>query len=567
MKAKFGRYVFLKKIAIGGMAEIYLARRMSFGGFAKFVVIKRLLPEHRGRKAYERLFLTEARTGSVLNHPHIVSLHDLGKLDDTYFMAMEYVHGASGAELMSMAAHARKPLPLGVTLRIVACVADALHYCTSTPDLDGQPLGVLHHDVSPHNVQISFDGEVKLLDFGVATRMGRPAPGGRRGKFAYMSPEAMDKGDIDQRSDLYSLGVVLYELSLGRRLFKGNTPEETRAAAEARKIPRPADLDPYYPPSLQEVVLTALSPDPAARFQDGQAFAHAVHDVARRVGADTSAEAMARYCRDLYGEEIERRRLELLELAEATSPRRERVAQPADDDEPAADSMEQPPTADSLEHPPEESAAALAAASGDASPIPDEEEPEAEAAPPPPEEGPAPPTPSPAPELEEEPTAEATAESTPSPAPDTEEPAAVAAPETLPKEYGAPEEPAESFDLPPGANDADEPDWDRNERAAPPAPAPRGGAPIWITIAAALVLGARQTGTLWIDSEPRGARVYDGDQTLGITPFETPPAPVGKVYHLRVTMPGRVEWAREVRLDPDHPHRSVLVALLPGGGG
>ncbi|MCA9561299.1 MAG: serine/threonine protein kinase, partial [Myxococcales bacterium] len=289
MKAKFGRYVFLRKIAVGGMAEIFLARRLSFGGFAKFVVIKRLLPEHRGRRAYENLFLTEARTAAVLNHPNVVSLHDLGKLDDAYFMAMEYVHGVSGAQLMADAARARKPLPLGVALRVVGSVAEALHYCFQTPDLDGRPLRILHHDVTPHNVQISYDGDVKLLDFGVATRMDEPAPGGRRGKFAYMSPEAMARAkDLDQRSDVYSLGVVLFELSLGRRLFKGADTDDTKKKARAGLVTLPTAIDGYYPQSLEEVVVRALHREREQRYPSARAFGDALWSVARKLGVDTS---------------------------------------------------------------------------------------------------------------------------------------------------------------------------------------------------------------------------------------------------------------------------------------
>ncbi|MHC4837676.1 MAG: serine/threonine-protein kinase [Planctomycetota bacterium] len=290
MKARFGRYVFLKKLADGGMAEIFLARRLSFGGFAKFVVIKRLLPEYRGHRTYEKLFLAEARTGALLNHPNIVSLHDLGSLDDAYFIAMEYVDGLSGAELMNWAQYRKRPLPIGVALRQVVGVAEALEYCSSAPDLDGNPLQVIHHDISPHNVQISFEGAVKLLDFGVATRQGAHAPGGRRGKFAYMSPEAIAKQPLDHRSDLYSLGVVLYELTTGRRLFKGKDAAETRALATQGEITRPTTVDAYYPESLEEVVLKALARDKDERFQHARALhgrAHGRHarGAARRVGA------------------------------------------------------------------------------------------------------------------------------------------------------------------------------------------------------------------------------------------------------------------------------------------
>lgn len=308
MKATFGRYVLLKKIAVGGMAEIFLARRLSHGGFAKFVVLKRLLPEHRGKPAFEQLFLSEARIAAMLHHPNVVSVYDLGKLKDAYFIAMEHVHGPSGAELLSRAMKRGLPVPLGVAIRIVIAVADALHYGVTALGLDSEPLGVLHHDVSPHNIQLSFLGDAKLLDYGVATQMGRPAPEGRRGKFAYMSPETTERRPVDARSDLYSLGVVLFELALTRRLFKGETPADTKALAAERIIPRPTALDPYFPASLEEVLLKALAPDAAARFEHCGAFADALRDTSRRLGVDTSAEGTANYLIRLFGDEIEARR-------------------------------------------------------------------------------------------------------------------------------------------------------------------------------------------------------------------------------------------------------------------
>ncbi|MEZ4466625.1 MAG: serine/threonine-protein kinase, partial [bacterium] len=322
MKAQFGRYVFLKKLAVGGMAEIFLARRLSFGGFARFVVLKRLLPEHRGRKAYERLFLGESRITALLDHPNVISLHDLGKLDDAYFMAMEYIHGLSGAELMAAAARARTAVPIGVALRLAMCTADALQYCAEGLDLDGHAFGVIHHDVSPHNIQVGFDGAVKLLDFGVATQVGRPAPAGRRGKFAYMSPEAMAKGDVDTRSDLFSLGVVLYELTVGKRLFKGATPDETRARAEAGAFRRPSEVSRDYPPMLEAITLKALARDRGDRYQTAQELSFDLANAARALRADTSPEATAAWLREIMGPEIDRRRHELYALAVASAARR-----------------------------------------------------------------------------------------------------------------------------------------------------------------------------------------------------------------------------------------------------
>lgn len=333
MKAKFGRYVFLKKLAVGGMAEIFLARRLSFGGFAKFVVLKRLLPEHRGKRAYEQLFLTEARIHAVLNHPHIVSLHDLGKLDDAYFMAMEYVHGVSGAELMARAAQKQKPIPLGAALSIAIAMAEALHYGhVALDDLGADPMLILHHDVSPHNIQIGYDGETKLLDYGVATRIGRPAPGGRRGKPAYMSPEAINKGELDHRSDLFSLAIVLYEMTLSRRLFKAPTAKETMARARAAQVKPPSEIDPDYPRELEAVVLRALARDPDARFPDGRTLATTLKGIGERLGIDMSQAALAAYLSDLFRDEIPRRLAELAALARASTQTRQ-AGEGGDDDE------------------------------------------------------------------------------------------------------------------------------------------------------------------------------------------------------------------------------------------
>ena len=228
MQSRFGRYLILKKIAVGGMAEIFLARRVSIGQFSKFVVLKRLAPEYQGKKAFERLFLKEAQLTATLAHPNIVQLYDLGIVDGAYFMAMEYLHGISSAEMMSKSVKLRRAVPLDVAVGIVRYTVRALTYCGQALNHEGDKLDLLHHDVSPHNIQIRFDGVVKLLDFGVATPLKHNEKGGRRGKFAYMSPEAFHRQSLDHRSDLFSLGVVLYELSMGRRLFKGKTPEETK---------------------------------------------------------------------------------------------------------------------------------------------------------------------------------------------------------------------------------------------------------------------------------------------------------------------------------------------------
>ncbi|MAD60454.1 MAG: hypothetical protein CMH49_02925 [Myxococcales bacterium] len=315
MLSEFGRYLILKKIAVGGMAEIFLARRVSMGQFSKFVVLKRLSPEYQGKRSFERLFLTEAKLTGRLSHPNIVQLNDLGQVDGSYFMAMEYIHGVSSAEMMSKAAQQRKPVPLGVALGIVFSTARALAYCGQALSHEGESLDLLHHDISPHNIQIRFDGVVKLLDFGVATQAQRQEGSSRRGKFAYMSPEAFSRQHLDQRSDLFSLGVVLYELTMGRRLFKGRNQQETKQKAEYCEVPAPSSIHPQFPKVLEGLILKALAKDKNARFQSFEELILALESLNKELNIDSSSERVARYLRDLYSDDIEKRSLQLQALA------------------------------------------------------------------------------------------------------------------------------------------------------------------------------------------------------------------------------------------------------------
>lgn len=598
MKAKFGRYVFLKKLAVGGMAEIFLARRLSFGGFAKFVVLKRLLPEHRGKRAYEQLFLTEARLHAVLNHPHIVSLHDLGKLDDAYFMAMEYVHGVSGAELMARAAQRRKPLPMGCTLRIVIAMAEALHYGhVALDDLGEDALAILHHDVSPHNIQIGYDGAVKLLDYGVATREGHPAPGGRRGKPAYMSPEAISKDALDQRSDLFSLAIVLYEMTLSRRLFKAGTAKETMARAKAALVKPPHEIDPDYPRDLETVVLKALSRDRGRRYDTGQAFATALKTVAEAHEFDLTQEAFAAYLTDLYGDEITRRQLELATLARASAENRQArsraaaeqalaeqappAAEPAPPLEPelepdvdasidgsidesdtsGAGGEADPPADDTLtERPGPPGPDTLDAIPAD----PGEDMPTVVKAPssfPMPEE---PVTPAPVADVGHTPTP------TPIPLPSTEDALEMAG-EKSPANGEYDGEDALAYELPEAAQDQ-RPDWDEGTYAPPPAP--RRGLSLVAVVGILVAVGAFFVGQRWptlfapsgrviIVSDPAGATVESGGEAIGVTPLKIENLRVGDTLKLRVSKDGFPAVENEVVIDADAPSQKWVVTLQP----
>ncbi|MEE2789515.1 MAG: serine/threonine-protein kinase [Myxococcota bacterium] len=319
IEAHFGRYALLKELAIGGMAEIFLAQRLSFGDFARFVVIKRLLPEHRGEAVYEQLFLEEARIAAALEHRNIVSVHDLGRMDDAFFMVMEYVHGISGAELLTRSVHKNGRVALGAALTVARDIAEALEHGYSSLGLDNHPMGVIHHDVSPHNIQIGYDGSVKLLDYGVATQIGRSSPRGRRGKFAYMSPEAVSQAPLDHRSDLFSLGIVLYEMSVGRRLFKSKSPHETMQRIKRAQVKRPSDIVPDFPPALESFLGKALAGNPNARFQSGLEFAHELEAIGASLGLELTQDALSAHLQQLFADEIALRWKELIEHHEAAA--------------------------------------------------------------------------------------------------------------------------------------------------------------------------------------------------------------------------------------------------------
>src|SRR6202142_1688145 len=232
---RIGRYEPIRRLAVGGMAEIYLARLPGVGieGFEKLVVLKRILPQHALDPELLRMFADEARLSATLTHPHITEVHDVGTDGDAPFFAMEYVHGANLRELLR--AHARAagrpaaPLPLAHAIEIVAAAAAGLHYAHERLGPRGEPLGIVHRDVSPSNVLVSYDGAVKVSDFGIAKwayQRTQTQEGALKGKFAYMSPEQCRGKALDARSDVFALGTLLYELTTGEPPFAGDSDLE-----------------------------------------------------------------------------------------------------------------------------------------------------------------------------------------------------------------------------------------------------------------------------------------------------------------------------------------------------
>src|SRR5262245_21934690 len=221
----FGKYVLVRRLATGGMADIYLARQSGVEGFQKPCVIKRILPQLADDQQFVSMFLDEARIAALLTHPNIVQIFDLGKQDGSYFLAMEHIHGEDLTRILDAERQrGRTALPENIAIRIIAQVAEGLDYAHHAVDEDGLALGIVHRDVSPPNVIVSYAGSVKIVDFGIAkavVKHSRTEVGVIKGKVPYMSPEQVQGLELDKRSDIFSLGALLYELSTGQKPFAG----------------------------------------------------------------------------------------------------------------------------------------------------------------------------------------------------------------------------------------------------------------------------------------------------------------------------------------------------------
>jgi len=265
---QFGRYVLLHRLGQGGMAELFLARVAGPGGFKKFIAIKRIRDHLCDNEQFLRMFLDEARVAARIAHPNVVQVIDLGEYQGTFFIAMEYVNGESLASLLT-----RSKPPQRLVVRIVSQATAGLHAAHELRDTTGDPLGVVHRDVSLGNILISYDGAVKVTDFGVARARGNlhiTQKGQFKGKFSYVSPEQVLDEELDRRADIFSLGVVLYEATTYRRLFRGDSKADTLAKVLRKPIPPPSEVVEDYPPNLERIVMKALERDKTQRYQTAQ---------------------------------------------------------------------------------------------------------------------------------------------------------------------------------------------------------------------------------------------------------------------------------------------------------
>jgi serine/threonine protein kinase len=304
---RLGRYTLVEHLATGGMAEIFLATYEAAGGFRKELVLKILQPRWAENQAVVDMFMREARITARLNHLNIVDVYDVASEDGTHFIAMEYIRGKPLTELARRAIEVWQVLQLDVGAHIVAEVAAALAYMNEALDENNQPMQVVHRDVSPTNIIIGTSGQVKLIDFGIA-RQGaavEEASGARPGKASYMSPEQAQGVALDGRSDIFSLGTILYEITVGRRLWRGTRASSIRRIIEEKPAP-PTYVRHDYPTDLEMVVMRALEKKPEDRYQSAHDLANDLQCFLRDSGAQMrSHHQLAHYFRELYSPEAE----------------------------------------------------------------------------------------------------------------------------------------------------------------------------------------------------------------------------------------------------------------------
>jgi serine/threonine protein kinase len=294
------KYRIERYLAEGGMGAIYVGKKIGAGGFEKEVVLKQLLPEFTSRPEFRDLFFREAKISATLDHQNIVRTFDLVMSEERLFIVMEYVRGAD-LRSISWRARRKRPLSAQAILHVALEILAGLAYAHRRRSPSGEPLGIIHRDLSPSNILCSAEGEVKLSDFGIAKAATYSSAFYRvRGKVGYMSPEMAHNQPIDSRSDLFSLGVSIYETLIGERVYAGdlNTPADQ---IYAQSVPPLASKCPGLPPEFQGVFDQALALDPDQRFQDAESFADAVREVAHQHGLLYSAPQLAAELRELLG--------------------------------------------------------------------------------------------------------------------------------------------------------------------------------------------------------------------------------------------------------------------------
>jgi eukaryotic-like serine/threonine-protein kinase len=301
------KYTLLRRLGAGGMAEVFLAKQDGQGGFEKLVVVKRILPGLVENPEFLKMFLDEARLAADLRHPNIVNIYDVSQDRGTHFILMEFLHGQDVRRLQRKNAQWGEMIPVGQACQIVLDAAAGLHYAHKKSDFDGRPLSIVHRDVSPQNIIITYEGSTKIVDFGIAKAAGQSThtqTGILKGKYTYMSPEQARGDKIDHRTDQYALGIVFWELLTMRRLFKRESEVLTLEAIISGNVPKPRRFVPDLPPKVEEIVMTALATDPDDRFADCEEMMTAIEEFLAQASIVHSPARLGQYMRRMFADAL-----------------------------------------------------------------------------------------------------------------------------------------------------------------------------------------------------------------------------------------------------------------------
>lgn len=316
-----GRYRVVDEIGVGGMASVHLARMDGPGGFQKWVAIKKIHPHLVEDESFVQMFFDEARVAARISHPNVATVFDIGKHDDTYWIAMEYLHGEPLRELMRRTEELGTAMPPEIACRIIADAAEGLHAAHELLGNKGDKLNLVHRDVTPHNLFVTYDGVTKVVDFGIAkfsSRMANTRVGTLKGKLAYMSPEQVQGESIDRRTDIFALGVVLWELTTGQRLFRMESDLDTLAKVQECNVPRPSTLIRGYPIDLEKIVMKALAKNRGERFRTARELSRALQSLLMRRGLFIASDEVESYTHSIFADRIQKRDAHLRWASEVT---------------------------------------------------------------------------------------------------------------------------------------------------------------------------------------------------------------------------------------------------------
>ncbi|HEY0880193.1 MAG TPA: serine/threonine-protein kinase [Archangium sp.] len=333
---RFGKYTLIDRIAVGGMAEIFLARQAGLEGFEKTIVIKRIRPHLSKQANFVKMFLNEAKLAAQLNHPNIVQIYDLGKIGESYFIAMEYIFGRDMRRIIPKADALGIPFPMVYALKIASSVCEGLYYAHARTDLYGNALNIVHRDVTPENIFVSFDGTVKVLDFGIAkaaNQIEQARAGEIKGKLSYMSPEQCMGKPLDNRSDIFSLGVVLYEWLTGFKLFTGDSEVAILKSITEGKIYAPSYFKADIPEGVEAILMKALEKDREKRYQTAWEMQYDLDQFLSQYEFTPSNIHLSNFLKQLFNDELEEEkdRLQTFRQANANAQGPEEILQEEED--------------------------------------------------------------------------------------------------------------------------------------------------------------------------------------------------------------------------------------------